>query len=97
METKQAYIIWTHPNHKDKKLPVGTHYYPHIVCVDDPKQEHWSICFDVTEGNQKDEGIIELTMLVDNDETRTFFDALMPKTKFVLLEGFTEVAQGFIL
>lgn len=97
METKKAYIRWTHPEHKNRKLPLGICYAPHIVREDDPSQTHWSVCFTITEGNQSDHGVIDFSMLVDNDATRSFFDGLKPNTQFVLLEALTEIARGHII
>lgn len=97
MESKKAYIYWTHPEHKHRKLPLGIYYTPHIVRKDDPFQVHWSVRFAITEENQSDHGPIEFNMLVDNDATRLFFDELKPNTRFVLLEALTEVAHGHIL
>ena len=97
MESKQAYIHWTHPAHQYKKLPIGILYCPHIVRIDDPNQEHWSVCFDITEVNRENGGIINLTMLIENDTTRAFFDTLTSNTSFILYEAHTEVARGYIL
>ena len=97
METKKALITWTHPVHLHKKLPVGIKYFPHIVREDDMKQMHWSIQFFITEANKNMQGIIELTMLIDNYETREFFKTLTPGKKFTLFEGGAEVATGYIV
>ncbi len=97
MKAKKAYIYWTHPVRKYQALPIGTKYFPHIIREDDPKQEHWSVYFIITEENCKSEGVIELTMLVDNRETRAFLKTLMSNTKFILTEAYTEVARGYIL
>jgi len=96
MESKKAYIYWTHPIHLHKKLPVGIKYSPHIV-EDDAKQTHWSVQFIITEANQEMQGIIDLNMLIDNHETREFFETLTRGTKFTLFEGGAEVAKGYIM
>ena len=97
MDAKKAFIYWTHPLHNKKKLQIGAHYFPHIVRLDDPNQEHWSVHFIITEENQKHAGIIELNLLIDNSESKAFFETLVPNVQFVLLEGFTEVARGYII
>ena len=97
MESKQAYIFWLHPEHKHKKIPVGMRYCPHIVRLDDPNQAHWSISFFITQNNQQDEGIIEFTMLVNNEQTTAYFNGLTKQTNFILCEGMTAVAKGYIL
>ena len=97
MKAKKAYIYWTHPSHTYKKIPIGVRYCPHLVRTDDCAQEHWSVCFAITEENYAQEGPIELTMLIDNDATRTFFETLTTNTTFSLFEGCTEVAKGQIL
>ena len=97
MESKKAYIYWTHPLRFHKKLPVGIKYSPHIVRENDPQQTHWSIQFIITEANQEMQGIIDLNMLIDNYETREFFKTLTLGTKFTLFEGGTEVAKGYIM
>lgn len=97
MESKKAYIYWTSPLHRNKRLTVGVKYFPHIVREDDAEQTHWSIQFMITEANQQMQGIIDFTMLVDNYETREFFESLTPNTKVTLFEGVTEVAKGYIV
>lgn len=97
MKTKAAFIHWTHPRHESSLLPIGIEYFPHIVRENDPAKEHWSIRFQITEENQKVRGPINLSMLLDNDMAFAYFDTLTSGTKFILLEGNTEVARGYIL
>ena len=97
MESKKAYIYWTHPSHSQKQLLVGTKYFPHIVRDNDAEQTHWSIQFMITEANREKQGIIDFSMLIDNYETREFNKTLTPGTSFTLFEACTEVAKGHIV
>ena len=95
MESKKAFIYWTHPS--QKRLQVGIKYYPHIVRDDDAKRVHWSVQFLITDANQEKQGIIDFTMLADNYEAREFYKTLTSGTQITLFEAYTEVAKGYIV
>lgn len=96
---KKACIKWTGRLTADLKLnlSVGLPYYPHIVLEDNSGIERRSVKFIVSEMDDKMQSVIDLEMLVDNSDSRQFVKQLSPHVKFVLLEGSTQVAQGYIL
>lgn len=99
MEVKKAKIYWTARLSADGTLNLnpGRPYYPHIILVDDPSEERWSVRFVVTDINKEMESSIELSMLVNNFESRCFLEKLSPGTQFALFEGKTQVARGIIV
>ncbi len=99
MKPKKAYIRWTGrlDDHAQLNLHIGLPYYPHIVLNKDPDKIRWSVQFVVTEVNKSLESMIDLLLLVDNAESRCFWESISPGDEFVLLEGKVQVAYGVVL
>lgn len=81
---------------RQKPVPPGIMYYPHIKIDRSIDVDPWSVCFRVTPSDNSRCSTISFSMLVDNEETRLFFSKLCVGMNFLFLEGMQTVAVGQI-